>query len=446
MDHHSAFGILHMNFLLLSSAAVTVLIISVLVLLIFSFILSGSEVAFFSLSPKDINILKTRKHPSIKRVVSLLEEPKTLLGVMLVVNSFINIGIILITNLLIENWLEVEIFNSPLLHFLMKVVVVSFLLVLFAEVLPKVWATHHKVWFASMSSLIVEVFYSIFYKLSKRFVGYSDNIEKRISPQSGATLDNNNLDYAIDLLPEDEASNEEKQILKGIRKFGDTSVKQVMRTRLDVSGIPAELSFHALIKLTEDLHYSRLPVYKKNLDEILGVLHIKDLLPYLHESDSFDWHPFIRKPYFVHEQKMIEDLLQEFRSKHIHFAVIVDEFGGTSGIVTLEDIIEEVIGDIKDEFDDEESGNKKIDDYNYLFEGKTMINDICSVMNIPISTFEKVRGDSNSIAGLVLEISGAFPPIGQEFVFGNYTFSALEINKNRIDKVKVVVKHQQEIN
>jgi Mg2+/Co2+ transporter CorB len=203
-----------MNFLLLSSAAITVLIISVLVLLIFSFILSGSEVAFFSLSPKDINILKTRKHPSIKRVVSLLEEPKTLLGVMLVANSFINIGIILITNLLIENWLEFEMFNSPLLHFLMKVVVVSFLLVLFAEVLPKVWATHHKVWFASMSSLIVEVFYSIFYKLSKRFVGYSDNIEKRISPQSGATLDNTNLDYAIDLLPEDEASNEEKQILK----------------------------------------------------------------------------------------------------------------------------------------------------------------------------------------------------------------------------------------
>jgi CBS domain containing-hemolysin-like protein len=187
-------------------------------------------------------------------------------------------------------------------------------------------------------------------------------------------------------------------------------------------------------------------VYKKNLDEILGVLHIKDLLPYLHETDSFDWHPFIRKPYFVHEQKMIEDLLQEFRSKHIHFAVIVDEFGGTSGIVTLEDIIEEVIGDIKDEFDDEESGNKKIDDYNYLFEGKTMINDFCSAMNIPISTFEKVRGDSNSIAGLVLEIAGAFPPIGQEFVFGDYIFSALEINKNRIDKVKVVVKHQEKIN
>jgi gliding motility-associated protein GldE len=333
-----------------------------------------------------------------------------------------------------------------LLSFSLKVVLVSSFILLFAEVLPKVWATHHKVWFASTSSLAVEIFNSLFYRFSKKFVSYSDDIEKKFSSFNSSDNDEeNNIDYAIDLLPENEASIEEKQILKGIRKFGGITVKQVMRTRIDVSGIESMVSIKEIKKQAEDLHYSRLPVYKSSLDEIIGILHMKDLLPYLGNAEDFDWHPLIRTPYFVHEQKSIEDLLQEFRLKRIHFAVVVDEFGGTSGIVTLEDILEEVIGEIKDEFDDEESVNKKIDDFNYIFEGKTMINDACKAMKLPLNSFDHIRGDSDSLAGLVLEIAGEFPKIDESFDLGEFTFICLEINKNRIDKVKVII-HPKENN
>ena len=442
MDYHSVIEPgknLLISFLAITPAATTILIFIIFVLFIISFLVAGSEVAFFSLTLKDINVLKTRQQPSFKRIVSLLEQPKTLLAAMLITNSFVNIGIILISNILLDDWFVGFHFDFWIL-FLIKVVSVTFLLVLFAEVLPKVWATHHKIWFASTASLIIEIFSSVFYRLSKRMVKFSDNIEKRLSPQNSTAMDNSNLDYAIDLLPEHEASIEEKQILKGIRKFGDTMVKQVMRTRLDVSGVEMNTGFTAVIKKIEELHYSRLPVYKNNLDEITGMLHTKDLLPYLNEPDDFDWHSLIRLPHFVHEQKLIEDLLQEFRTKRNHFAVVVDEFGGTSGIVTLEDIMEEIIGDIKDEFDDEESGNKKIDEYNYIFEGKTMINDVCKAMNLPVDTFESIRGDSDSLAGLVLEIAGEFPQVNATLVKGDFTFIPLEIKRNRIDKVKIIIK------
>ena len=445
MDYHSVIGPgqnLLISFLAITPAATTILIFIIFILFIISFLVAGSEVAFFSLTLKDINVLKTRQQPSFRRIVTLLEQPKTLLAAMLITNSFVNIGIILISNILLDSWLAAFQFDFWIL-FLIKVVSVTFLLVLFAEVLPKVWATHHKIWFASTASLIIEIFSSVFYRLSKRLVRFSDNVEKRLSPQNSAAMDNSNLDYAIDLLPEHEASVEEKLILKGIRKFGDTMVKQVMRTRLDVSGVEMNTGFADVIKKVEELHYSRLPVYKNNLDEIAGMLHTKDLLPHLNKPGDFDWHSLIRPPHFVHEQKLIEDLLQEFRTKRNHFAVVVDEFGGTSGIVTLEDIMEEIIGDIKDEFDDEESGNKKIDDYNYIFEGKTMINDVCKAMNLPVDTFESIRGDSDSLAGLVLEIAGEFPQVNETLVKGDFTFIPLEINKNRIDKVKVIIQTQE---
>lgn len=399
--------------------------------------MAGSEVAFFSLTLKDINMLKTRQQPSYKRIVTLLENPKTLLASMLIANSLVNIGIILILNTLLNNWID-----KGILEFIIKVVVVTSLLVMFGEVLPKVWATHHKIWFASTSSLIIEIFHSIFFRLSNRMVHLSDTIESRFHTGS-SRMNDMQLDYAIDLLPEHEATSEEKQILKGIRKFGNTTVKQTMRTRLDVSGIEINISFRDVKNKVEEMHYSRLPVYKNNLDDIAGILHTKDLLPHLDE-EVFDWHPLMRPVFYVHEQKLIEDLLQDFRNKRIHFAVVVDEFGGTSGIVTLEDIMEEIIGDIQDEFDDEQSANKKLDDFNYIFEGKTMINDVCKALHIPISTFDKIRGDSDSLAGLVLEIAGEFPQVNETIVAGNYTFIPLEINKNRIEKVKLTLKTNED--
>ena len=439
MDYHSVLPLNNLfNLLAITPAATTVLIIALAFLFVLSFLIAGSEIAFFSLNNKDINALKTRQQPSFRRIVSLLEQPKTLLASMLISNSFVNLGIILILNILLNGWLGMLALSITGI-LVIKIIVITFLLVLFAEVLPKVWATHYKIWFAATASLLIELINSVFFMLSKKLVRFNDNIERKLSGEKSAGMDNSNLDYAIDLLPDHEASSEEKQILKGIRKFGDTEVKQIMRTRMDVSGIEYSTSFGEVKQKVEDLHYSRLPVYKNNLDEPAGMLHTKDLLPYLSETADFDWHKLMREPYFVHEQKLIEDLLQEFRNKRNHFAIVVDEFGGTSGIVTLEDIMEEIIGEIKDEFDDEESVNKKLDDHNYIFEGKVMINDACKAMNLPVDSFDDVRGESDSVAGLVLEIAGEFPAVNEVLESGSFIFVPLQITKNRIDKVKVTI-------
>lgn len=444
MDYHSviASGTNFLAFLAITPTAAGILIFAACILLILSFLVAGSEVAFFSLTSKDINLLKSRRQPSFRRIVHLLEQPKHLLAAMLITSSFVNIGIILIAHILLDNWFTG--FDLPSWGaFFIKVGIVAFILILFAEVLPKVWATHKKIWFATTASLVIEIVNSVFYRLSRRLVRFSDGIEKKMSSEHSSTMNESHIDYAIDLLPEHEATHEEKQILKGIRKFGGTSVKQIMRTRLDVSGIEINSSFPEVVKKVEVLHYSRLPVYRNNLDEIAGMLHTKDLLPHINEAADYSWASLMRAPYFVHEQKLIEDLLQEFRTRRIHFAIVVDEFGGTSGIVTLEDIMEEIIGEIEDEFDDEQSANKKIDEYNYIFEGKTMINDVCKAMKISTDTFEYVRGDSDSLAGLLLEIAGEFPQVNDELVSGNFTFVPLEINKNRIDKVKIIIQSPQ---
>jgi len=432
LDYHSAL------LTVLTPSATILLLFLTVVLYLLSFFIAGSEVAFFSLNIKDINALKTKQHPSFRRIVTLLEQPKTLQASMLITNVFVNIGAILVSNFLLDYWMDSLALTAVGL-LLIKILIIATLLVLFAEVLPKVWAAHHKVWFAATSSLTIEIFNSLFYSLSKKIVAFSEKINKNLSSDNATSLDKSNLDYAIDLLPDHEASVEEKQILKGIRKFGDTEVKQIMRTRMDVSGIEYNSSFGNLIKKVEELHYSRLPVYKGSLDDIAGMLHTKDLLPHLLQPDDFDWHHLVRTPYFVHEQKLIEDLMQEFRNKRMHFAIVVDEFGGTSGIATLEDIMEEVIGEIKDEFDDEESVNKKLDEFNYIFEGKFMINDACKAMGLPADIFDVIRGDSDSVAGLVLEIAGEFPQANSTLISGDFTFIPLEINKNRIDKVKIVI-------
>ncbi|MEO5650611.1 MAG: gliding motility-associated protein GldE [Ginsengibacter sp.] len=425
-----------LTLLIITPAATTVLIFILLVLFLLSFLLAGSEVAFFSLTLKDINMLKTRQQPSYRRIVNLLETPKTLLGSMLIANCFVNIGIILISNSLMNEWVA-NLDLHVILAFILKVVVITVVLVMFGEVLPKVWATNHKIWFASTASMVVDISNIVFFKISKRLVSLGDKIESTLDSGSSA-MDDTQLDYAIDLLPEHEASVEEKQILKGIRKFGNTTVKQTMRTRLDVSGIEVSTSFKGVINKIEEMHYSRVPVYKNNLDEIVGMLHTKDLLPHL-QKDEYDWHPLMRPVFYVHEQKLIEDLLQDFRNKRIHIAVVVDEFGGTSGIVTLEDIMEEIIGDIQDEFDDEQSVNKKLDEHNYIFEGKTMINDVCRALHLPATIFDHLRGESDSLAGLILEIAGEFPKVNEPVSTEGFIFTPLEINKNRIEKVKLTI-------
>ncbi len=436
MDYHS--GLLTPLFITMNTQGTTVLVVLVLILLLFSFIVSGAEVAFFSLTYKDINLLKTKQQHSYKRIVDLLEEPKTLLGILLIANSFINIAIIIISNILIDNWFT---FPASLLwvEFVIKIISVTFLLVLFGEVMPKVMATQNNVRFAKDVGGVVEILSYLFKRLSNWLVKYSDIIERKLANKTNGAITNEELYHAIDIT--DTGTNEkEKNILKGILKFGNLTVKQVMKTRLDVHGIEYNTSFEDLMKLVEELHYSRIPVYKEDLDAIAGIIHTKDLIPYLEQPADFDWRTLIRSPFFVHEQKMIEDLLQEFQSKRMHFAVVVDEFGGTSGIVTLEDILEEVIGEIKDEFDEEEVGYKRIDENTYIFEGKMMITDVCKAMQLPDETFDAIKGESDSLAGLVLELAGDIPANGQVIVSGDFEFTALEVEKNRINKIKVSIK------
>jgi gliding motility-associated protein GldE len=273
-------------------------------------------------------------------------------------------------------------------------------------------------------------------------VGFSDKAERTMGGKRSGAYSLEELDQAIDLTTPQDATEEEKNMLKGIVKFGNITVKQVMRSRLDVHGLDATLDFHALLRRVEELHYSRLPVYQGNLDNVLGMIHTKDLVPHLDEPADFAWKQLMRPPFFVHENKLIDDLLKEFQAKRTHFAVVVDEFGGTEGIVTLEDIMEEVIGDIRDEFDDEESTNRKVDENNWVFDGKTMVNDACRYMALPVDTFDGIRGDSETMAGLLLELAGEIPQVDQEFRSGDFTFAVLELAKNRIIKVRVTIKPQ----
>jgi putative hemolysin len=426
-------------FLVINPQATTILAMVILFLLIVSFVVSGSKVAFFSLSYKDINNLKTKQDTSWKRIVNLLEEPKVLMTSLLIANTLINIAIIVMSNFLIDQLVLLKQ-DFWLFEFLIKVILVAFVMILFGEVMPKVWATQNNLQFAYYTSGIVELLHLLFRRISFWAVHRSDRLERFFgSRKSGFSLEK--LDYEIDRSTDNQASEEEKNILKGIIKFGSITVKQIMRTRLDVSGIEYQLSFAELKRRVEELHYSRLPVYRGSLETLAGMIHTKDLIPYLNEADDFDWHTLLRTPFFVHEQKLIEDLLQEFQGKRTHFAVVVDEFGGTSGIVTFEDVLEEIIGDIKDEFDEEETVNRQLEDGSYVFEGRTMINDVCKAMNILPDTFDKVRGDSDSLAGLLLELSGEIPAANAVIPCGDFEFTILDADSSRIKKVKVTMKH-----
>ena len=428
----------------LQAQGTTILIMVLAFLFFLSFVLSGAEVAFFSLTHKDINLLRSKQLPQYQRVVDLLEEPKTFLASLLIANSFVNITIIILSNLLIDDLFNFEQYGAAWIEFIIKVIAVSFMLVLFGEVMPKVLATQNNIRFAKDFGGIVQALTYLCNGLGKYLVTYSDKLERVLNNKNGNAYSLEELDHAIDITTDNTASENEKNILKGIVKFGNISVKQVMKTRVDVHGVDEDMSFEALLKIVPELNYSRLPVYKEGLDHITGMIHTKDLLPYLDQPATFDWKTLMRPPYFVHEQKMIEDLLQEFQNKRIHFAIVVDEFGGTSGIITLEDILEEVIGEIKDEFDEEDISYKKLDEHNYIFEGKIMINDVCKIMNIDASTFDEQRGESDSLAGLVLEIAGEIPEVNQVVPTDEFDFTVLEVAKNRIIKVKLTIKERND--
>jgi len=417
-------------------------------LMVLSFFIAAGEVALFSLHSKDINMLKTKQHSAARRIVDLLDEPKEVYTSLLIAGTFFNICIIVLANFLINELLHLEKTLVKLDSFayiaelLIKVFIIAFILIFFCRILPKVWATQNNLRVAYDCSYVIEGIHLLLVRISRRMVKIADSIGKRLGATKSRMTSLQELDQAIDIATDEETSIEEKNILKGIVKFGDISVKQIMRTRLDVSGIEHGISFFELLKKVEELHYSRLPIYKTSLDEVVGVLNTKDLQAHLQQPADFDWHILMRQPFFVPETKLIEDLLKDFQSKRTHFAVVVDEFGGTSGIVTMEDVLEEIIGEIKDEFDEEEGNIRKLDENTFVFEGKTTLNDACKAMRIMPDTFDAVRGESESMAGLVLELSGEFPTTNTVVTCGDFEFTVLEAYKNRIMEIKVSINHK----
>lgn len=453
MDFHSASENIIANlssvFLVINLTGTAFLVFLLAALLLLVFTISGAEVALFSLGWKDINMLKTKQHAGAKRIINLLEERKAVYTSMLIANTFFSICIILLSNFLVNEFIPLtQVFGffdtiskglASFIVFVIKGLIIAFGLIFFGKILPKLWATQNNLRFAYGASLTVELLHLLLRRISLRMVAVADGIGGRLGANRSQIQSLKELDREIDVASNSQASEEEKNILKGIVKFGNISVRQIMRSRLEINGIDYNSSFAEVVKWIEDLHYSRIPVYKTNLDEIAGIINTKDLIPFLHEKNDFDWHFLMRQPFFVPESKLIEDLLKDFQAKHIHFAVVVDEFGGTSGIVTMEDVLEEIIGDIKDEFDDEENGPRRIDENNFVFEGRTMIHDACRIMQLPADTFDKVRGESESLAGLVLELAGEFPVENTVIKCGDFDFTILETDKNRIRQVKVTI-------
>lgn len=414
----------------------TILGVILLILLIVSFFVAGAEVAFFSLTSKDINHLKT-KAPAWRKITHLLANPQELHTSLVIANTFLKIAIIIISNSLIESIMEM--YDSINLlgwgGFFIKVFLISLLVILFCEILPKVKAAQHSLRTAFESASWIEAIHSIFKQPTSFILYVADNIATVLGSKNGKNF-NQKLQEAID---SNNFQEKEQNILKSIYKFGNITVKQVMTTRLDVNGLNKTTPFNEVLSKIQSWGYSRVPVFENSMDHVVGIIHSKDLVAHIHKADDYNWNYLLRNPYFVHEHKLIEDLFVEFQKKRIHFAVVVDEFGGTSGIVTMEDIIEQIIGEINDEFDTEEDINKKISEDTYIFEGSTMIHEACSLMKLRPDTFDEVKGESDSIAGLVLENFGEIPTKNQEIVVGDFKFTILDVERNRIKKVQVKI-------
>ena len=416
----------------------TVLAFILLALLLLSFILSGAEVSIFTLKHKDINLIKTKQRPRDRRLLDLLESPRLLMATLSVGNIVVNMLIIVIGNRIVDALAtEADMGVLPLLG--IKILSFTVFLSVFGEMVPRIWASQQPIRFSFHASGTVSAVFNVFKSLSGRLLRFSSGIDRALGVDEGRGNALEELDQAIEMSTSGDASQEERNMLKGIAKFGNTTVRQIMRSRLDVHGISEQASFEELTGRVEELHYSRLPVYRESLDKIIGIIHTKDLIPHLSEPSDFPWKTLMRQPFFVHENKPIEDLLQEFQSKRIHFAVVVDEFGGTEGIVTLEDILEEVIGDIRDEFDEDEVRFTRVDDRTFVFDGTVPIGEACVLMGQPESTFASVQGDSETMAGLVMELAGEIPGKDREFRSGDFLFKVMELEKNRIRRIGVSI-------
>lgn len=419
-------------------------VVVLLVLLCFSALISGAEVALFGLSHTDVGELEEEDESSGSVINALLDNPKKLLATILITNNAINIGIVLLFSS-IGDTLFAEInqtlFGVVSVRFLLEVVVATFLILMFGEILPKIYANRNKKQFSSLMSRPLKVLSTILTPFSSPMSSATVFLQDKLGRQK-SNFGVDHLSQALELASEGDTTKEEKKILEGIVTFGNTDTKQVMRPRIDIFALNEEMKFPEVIAEIKKNGYSRIPVFSESMDNVLGVLYVKDLLPYL-ERKTFNWMSLIREPYFVPENKKLDDLLLEFQEKKNHLAVVVDEYGGTSGIVTLEDIIEEIVGDISDEFDDEDLIFSKLDDFNYVFDGKTTLKDFYRVVKIENEEeFEDNKGESETIAGFVLEISGSFPKRGEKVLFKNYQFIVESLDKKRLKRIKVTLPNE----
>lgn len=443
------------------SGGVLMGVLVIVLLLVGSALISSSEVAFFSLSVDDFQKLEQENSKTAQRILQLKDKPRRLLATILIANNFINIGIVILSDFILrkfipsknvegwmsslpDDWLLFGMTRADLAsytHFGITVVGVTFLLVLFGEVAPKVYANLNNMQIARFMAAPLMRLSAVFRPLSSLLVSGTSAIEKRLEhrTQNNSLTSKEDIDQAIELTVKDEQ--QDIDILKGIVKFGEVSVKQIMCPRVDVVAVDFKTTFPDLLIMVRTSGYSRIPVFEEDFDNIVGILFVKDLLRYLDEPAHFEWQSLIRPEiHYVPEAKKISDLLKEFQKMHLHLAVVVDEYGGSSGIVTLEDIMEEVIGEIKDEFDDIiEVDYKKIDEYNYQFEGKTLLNDACRVMGIDTGTFDEDKGDADSLAGLVLEKTGFIPRKGRILIIGDFHLEIMAVNKRRIEQIKVTL-------
>ena len=406
------------------------------VLLFCSALISGAEVALFSLTKTDLEDKALQSNKASQIINKLLERPKKLLATILVANNFINIGIVILFAFL-GNYMFQGITNA-IVKFIVEVVVVTFLILLFGEILPKVYASRNNIKFSMFMAYPLKVLDVIFSPLSLPMRAITLGIHNKLGKQK-SNLSVDQLSQALELTSEDDTTKEEQKILKGIVSFGNTDTKQVMRPRLDIFALNIEQKYSEIIVEITDNGYSRIPVFKDNVDTIVGILYVKDLLPHIDTKD-FDWTTLLREPFFVPENKKLDDLMSEFQEKKVHLAVVVDEYGGTSGLVSLEDIIEEIVGDISDEFDDEDVHYSKLDDKNYVFEGKTALKDFYKILKLEEEAiFEYNKGEAETLAGFILEISGSFPRQASKINFENYVFTIEALDKKRIKRVKVTM-------
>ena len=413
-----------------------IIAICLVVLLLFaSGFVSASEIAFFSLSPTDLSEIEEEEHGSDKRIMELLQDSERLLATILISNNFVNVTIIMLCNFFFAE--VVDFGDSVIVEFLVITVILTFLLLLFGEIMPKIYSAQHTLKFTRMAAPIITILKKVFSPLSNLLVRSTVIVNKCVAKRN-YNISVDDLSQALELTDKTEIS-EESNILEGIIRFGGETAKEVMTPRLDMVDLEISSTFKEVLDCVVENGYSRVPVYADSQDNIKGILYIKDLLPHLKKGADFKWQSLIRSAYFVPETKMIDDLLRDFQANKIHIAIVVDEFGGTSGIVTMEDIIEEIVGEINDEYDEEERSYVKINDHTYVFEAKTLLSDFYKILKIDADAFEDIEGDADTLAGLLLEIKGEFPKLHEKLEYEHYQFEVLEMDARRILKVKVII-------